>query len=382
MRNRTDIFLIEPNVSRAPKTGVARYIRKMVQGLHGKCKNRLVVCTGLNDLPSSLRKVHLPLRYPWRYTSRALYEATFAWENLLLRTMENRLKPNVIFSPFYGPIARTTPQVFTVYDLKLELRPKDFEHTGRLLEIEHRRRCFRRANAIISISNSTRSELLHFYPDIEPNKVHVVPLAVSEHFFQPLGCQDTSKPYFLFVGNRGGPKNFLRLLEAFVKSDLAKNYDLHVISPGTDFPVQWSEAERNLISKTIDRALKLTIAASEEELARAYSGATCLVFPSEHEGFGLPVLEALAAGTIVACSKTTSLPEAGGQAATYFDPYSVDSIAESLISVVNMSSAERKERVLEGKRHARELTWSKCVDKTWEILESLGASDASKNRRN
>src|SRR5947209_5251102 len=183
-RTPIQVLLVESQAAHQPKGGVARYVRKMIHGLHQRYGDEFVACTRLDALPRNLRHVYLPLRYPWRYASRFFYETTAALEKALLRTVEERLRPRVVFSPLYGPLASITPQVFTVYDLILHLFPENFPQKGRLLELEHMRRCFLHAAAILCISNSTRSDLLRLHPDVDPGKVHVVPLGVSDEFFQ------------------------------------------------------------------------------------------------------------------------------------------------------------------------------------------------------
>jgi len=358
--------------------GVARYTRHMVRGLHAKYGDRLAVCTGLRQLPHSLRRIYLPLRYPWRYSSRLLYEGTNLLEKALLYSIERSVKPAVIFNPYYGPLASLTPQVFTVYDLMLHLYPEHSNPKGRRLQLEHMRRCFVRAAAILCISNSTKADLLRLHPYLDPRKLHVVPLGVSESFFQSARPSNSSRPYFLFVGNRGGPKNFYRLLEAYAISGLTRDFDLHVVSPRNDFGGGWSQTEQSFIRcRNLENSVRLSIKVSDEELAAEYGDAAAFIYPSTYEGFGLPVLEAFASGTVVACSRTSSLPEAGGSAAFYFDPLDVESMVRSLAKIVQLTPAERAERIRHGQLHARSLSWSRCISKTCEILDSVASATAA-----
>ena len=376
----THIFLVESNTARQPLGGVARYTRHMVRGLHAKYGDRLAVCTGLDRFPHSLRRIYLPLRYPWRYSSRLLYEGTNLLEKALLYSIERSVKPAVIFNPYYGPLASFTPQVFTVYDLMLHLYPEHLNPTRRRLQLEHMRRCFVRAAAILCISNSTKADLLRLHPYLDPTKLHVVPLGVSESFFQPVKPSNSSRPYFLFVGTREGPKNFCRLLEAYAICGLTREFDLHVVSPRNDFGDGWSPAEQSLIrSRNLENSVRLNVKVSDEDLAVQYARAAAFICPSEYEGFGLPVLEAFASGTIVACSRTSSLPEAGGTAAFYFDPLDVESMVRALTKIVQLTSAERAERIRQGQLHARSLSWARCISKTCEILDSVACAKTSSN---
>lgn len=373
-RTPVQVLLLESQAAHQPKGGVARYVRKMIHGLHQRYGDEFVACTRLDALPANLRRVYLPLRYPWRYASPFCYRATAGWEKTLLRLVEERFKPGVIFSPLYGPLASLTPQVFTVYDLILHLFPESYPHKGRLLELEHMRRCFANAAAIICISNSTKSDLIRLHADIDPAKMHVVPLGVDAQFFDSVAPLKCARPYFLFVGTRIGYKNFLRVLRAFAISGLAKDFDLRVISPRRNAERTWSDAERHIIeSSDLKKSVTLTVGVSDRELANAYAGATAFVQPSEYEGFGLPVLEAMAAGTIVACSRTSSLPEAGGEAAFYFDPFDVDNIVSALVEISQLDSARRSERIRIGKQHAKNMSWEKCISRTCEVLEAVAS---------
>ena len=257
----------------------------------------------------------------------------------------------------------------------LHLYPERYNPKMRRLQLEHMRRCFVRAAAILCISNSTKADLLRLHPYLDPTKLHVVPLGVSESFFQPPKPSNSSRPYFLFVGTRGETKNFYRLLEAYAISGLTREFDLHVVSPRNDLGGVWSQAEQSFIrSRNLENSVRLSLKASDEELAVEYGGAAAFIYPSAYEGFGLPVLEAFASGTIVACSRTSSLPEAGGTAAFYFDPLDVESMVRTLTKIVQLTSAERAERIRHGQLHARSLSWARCISKTCEILDSVACA--------
>jgi glycosyltransferase involved in cell wall biosynthesis len=177
------------------------------------------------------------------------------------------------------------------------------------------------------------------------------------------------KPFFLYVGNRRAYKNFSRLLIAYGQSGLAKEFDLRIISPtNTDF----SDEEIAYIERyRLRDSLQLMAAVSEHTLRESYAGAAAFVYPSEYEGFGLPVLEAMASGTIVATSNVASMPEVGGEAAFYFDPCNSESIADCLIKVTSLSREQRAERIALGAVQARTFTWERCQQQTVDVFRTL-----------
>lgn len=121
----------------------------------------------------------------------------------------------------------------------------------------------------------------------------------------------------------------------------------------------------------LEASVQLRRAVSEVELRDAYASAVALVYPSEYEGFGLPILEAMASGTLVATSNVSSMPEVGGDAAFYFDPTNSEAIAETLKQVAYLSTAERQQRLTQGRVRARASTWEQCQQKTIAALEEL-----------
>lgn len=277
--------------------------------------------------------------------------------------------PDVIYSPYYAPISHRAPQVFTVYDMIHERFPALFD--PRLADnkrfLADKRRALECGSVLAAISESTARDIGAFCPDVDPAKIVVTPLGVDEFFFQsPDGLPPAARPYLLYVGVRGGYKNFVVLVSAFALSGLASDFDLRVIGSHT---AAWTTDEAAQIAADgLTHAVHLTSAAGEAELRAQYAGAAAFVYPSLCEGFGLPILEAMASGTLVLASNTSSMPEAGGDAALYFDPQDAESLAQSLRLVAGMDKNERVQRLEAGRAWARTFTWARCQQQTNDAL--------------
>jgi glycosyltransferase involved in cell wall biosynthesis len=279
----------------------------------------------------------------------------------------------VVYSAYYGNVCTNAAEVYVVYDMIHELYPAYFPHDHSLIRrfIEEKRRCLERAALLIAISPRTAEDIRRFYPCVSPAKIQAIPLGVDARFFETRAPQirTNQRPYFVFTGQRGGYKNFLRLLEAFGQSSLAREVDLRVL---VAHPDTWSEAEQAVMARyQLQRSVHMANALDDEALRDHYAGALALVYPSEYEGFGLPILEAMASSTLVATSSTASMPYVGGDAAFYFDPLKTETIAECLRRVAALSSEERQARVTHSVAHARSFTWEACQHQTVQALVRL-----------
>lgn len=281
------------------------------------------------------------------------------------------LQPQLVFSAWFNQLRTPAKQVFVVYDAIFEKFPQYHARWQTPLRdlAQERRRALERADRVIAISHSTAQDLLALYPQVTPAKLTVIYLGVDDLFFDrsisPIAAP--ARPYFLFVGFRSGHKNFARLLAAFGQSGLAAAYDLRVVS-GLPF----IDPEVTLMRQYgIEAAVIWLGSQNEAGLRAAYQDALALVYPSEYEGFGLPILEAFAAGTLVLTANLSSMPEIGAAAPLYFDPYRVDSIVTCLHQAVQMSSAERTARIAQGVVRAREFTWARCQHETVQLLASM-----------
>ena len=225
----------------------------------------------------------------------------------------------------------------------------------------------KRADHIICISKNTRNDLLEICK-INPAKISVVYLASS------LGlAPDTSNdliitaPYILYVGDRGGYKNFRRVLAAYAKSSKLKA-DFHLVCFGGG--VFKSAELEEIRSLNLNLSKVIQISGNDTLLANLYTNAHVFVYPSLYEGFGIPLLEAMSLRCPVVCSNTSSLPEVAGEAAEFFAPYDVEHIIHALEKVVY--SNDRSTDLLRlGLERVKKFSWDRCASQTYEIYSTL-----------
>ena len=268
---------------------------------------------------------------------------------------------SVYYSPYYGKVKTRIPQVFTAHDMIYEKFPHHFPAAADQKFLVEKRECFERAAVILCVSENTAKDIQYFYPNIPEDRLQVVYNGVSEFFRVEHPLQYRGKPYFLYVGNRSLYKNFYRMLVAFGRSGLSSDFDLRVISPLGDFP---TPEENEVINKYhLEDNVHVEISVTEETLRKRYQQAFAFVFPSEYEGFGLPMLEAMACGTLVLAANNSSLPEIGGEIPLYFDPFSIDAILDTLIRASSISESERQQRIVKGKERSLLFTWDAAKEK-------------------
>jgi glycosyltransferase involved in cell wall biosynthesis len=345
--------LISPGAQR----GIARYLKHIVDGAVADLGPRAIVCSSQSRDYGEVRHLYSPrFRGSWRIGLQDKFTTVVA----------AIARPSVIYNAYYGRVETRTRQVFTVYDMMHELfAPATHPF------IAQKRRCLQRASALLAISRHTAQDIQRIYPDIDTAKITITPLGVDRLFFerpyQPRA--PVNKPYFLYVGHRTPYKNFSRLLIAFGQSKLSAHFDLRVISPGgaSFTPVEVESIHQHGLQGSV----QLLQAPSDISLRDAYAAAWAFVYPSTYEGFGLPILEAMASGTLVATANISSMPEVGGDIAFYFDPLFPESIAATLRQVANYTLEQRAQRIAMGIEHARTYTWERCQQQTLNVLRSV-----------
>jgi len=267
-----------------------------------------------------------------------------------------------IFHPtYYDPYIvyekRARPLVLTVYDMIHE-RFFQKDHTM----IRNKRKMIIEADKIIAISENTKRDILEFNPEVPENKIaiayHGTSFPLSNESIYP------KEDYILFVGRRRQYKNFDRFVTAV--APLLIKYDLGLVCTGLAFSKQEKELMDNL--QIYDRAFSRY--ASEKELYDLYSKALVFVFPSLYEGFGNPVLEAFACGCPAILANVSSLPEIGGDAAVYFDPYDVDDMRSVMDTVITSPSLQRQ-LIIKGKERVKCFSWTNWATETARVYNSV-----------
>jgi glycosyltransferase involved in cell wall biosynthesis len=336
--------------------GIGRYLHHLVAGLaetRATIDGPFMAALGAAR-PADLRVVRVPWFRPARVRER-LRSYLSAGDCCITR-------PAIIHLAHYpcplwlGAAKRRGARVvYTVYDLIPEL----FIHPGKLLE--ERRAALSVADQVIAISQSTATDLQRLY-GVPSDRITVVPLAT--HFCaQP--APPSGRPYLLGVGNRAGYKNFSAALEAFAQLAPA-HPELDLVCAGPPFA---EEEWRDLATRGLAARVRCLPRPTDAELIQAYAGAIACVVPSVYEGFGLPVLEAMACGAPVVSSSAGSLAEVGGEAALYAEP-TAPALAAALLRILREPAlAEQLRRA--GYARAAQFSWARTARETELVYHRL-----------
>lgn len=294
-----------------------------------------------------------------------MYRGPF-WEQIILP--RGIMKNGILWSPTNtGPLAIKN-QVVTIHDLSPIDHPEWFSSRFAAWYQFLLPRLTRRVEKIITDSNFTLSRLVEVL-NIPEEKVQVIPLGVSDNF-QPINQPaleqiqakyNLTKPYILSLGSLEPRKNIIGITQAWnrINHDFPE-FEL-VIVGDTGFPFKDPGIDRSI------SRLRLLGRIADQDLPGLYSGALCFVYPSVYEGFGLPVLEAMACGAPVITSNTTSLPEVAGDACLLINPHSSEDISEAILKVLQDGNLRETLRI-KGIHRAREFSWDTTAAQVWDTL--------------
>jgi glycosyltransferase involved in cell wall biosynthesis len=225
----------------------------------------------------------------------------------------------------------------------------------------------RRADSVITISKSSRDEIIRYYPFVQ-SKIHVVYNGIGQNF-TPVDFPTKTKT-ILYVGSLHERKNFVSVLQAFkqIQNKMDDEYRLVVIGKFSDIFNLTSETQILFEDAKDNRHIDFLDSVSMEELQWHYAHATLFIFPSFYEGFGFPPLEAMASGTPVITSNISSMPEICGDAALYVSPSDINDIVTKMHFILTNPDLQ-KELILKGLEQVKKFTWEKTAKKYKNIFE-------------
>jgi glycosyltransferase involved in cell wall biosynthesis len=286
----------------------------------------------------------------------------------LTRYQINSFDPDIIHETYYSfsnAAKGKTPRVVTVYDMIHELFPESFKKNDPLPN--YKKNALKRANHIISISHSTKRDLINLL-DIPAEKISVIHLASNP---LPIHNRDLNvvnhTPYFLFVGARSGYKNFDFLVKGLANSNRLKN-EFDVIAFGGG---RFSNQENQLISDLGFKKNQIRqVSGPDDLLASLYQSASAFIYPSIYEGFGLPPLEAMSLNCPVVSSNSSSMPEVIGDAGEFFSPVDMEEMINA-IELVAFSEERRKDLIAKGKLRLHNFSWAMTANQTLDVYSKL-----------
>ncbi len=302
------------------------------------------------------------------------------WTHLGLSAEMLRRPPQVLFVPAHVvPLLHRAPSVVTVHDIGYRFFPQQHTTRSRLyLDASTRFSC-RVARRIIADSQATARDLAQeygvaparitiAYPGLDPAMAPAAEPAqnaVRQRYQLP-------HPFVLYVGTIQPRKNLVRLLQAFARlpGDFA-GVEL-VLAGATGWLA--GDIHQSVRELGLEARVRFPGYVAQEDLPALLSAAACFVMPSLYEGFGLPVLEAMACGTPVACSSAGSLPEVAGDAALQFAPTDVDAMAAALARILGDQSL-RRELVARGHRQCARFSWRRCAEAVLPALLAAGGEE-------
>lgn len=375
MKNPSPLIVIDGRMILPHMTGVGRYL--------------LGLCAGLNELAGDERielwlQTGLPRDHPvWGLAGKRIRLRIITAAHMSLRgqwelpAALRRARPDLLHYPHFDlPWLVTGPVVATLHDLKYIARPDFFPSGGRLRRwaiLVMTRHTLRRAHRVVAPSQSTADDLRQWL-DAPVEKLRVIPEGVDESYFDPARPEDLTdlrqrygleEPFILFVGERRPHKNLEGTLRAFDLFHRRATPEYHLVIAGRPYPgCQQPEALAQSLGLA-DRVHFIDQVA-DSDLPLLYRAADALILLSHYEGFGLPVLEAMACGTPVVVSNTTSLPEVVGEAGLQAPPDQPEQAAEALLQVIP-GGGERERCIAQGHEWSREFTWKRCARQTLEV---------------
>ncbi len=349
--------------------GISRYVVRLAEMLKSEGHTPEISAAMHQNYFLSQSKEFGHGRYYSEQFLRGQGRFALLFNDWVFRFKQKVFKPDIVHETFFSGRSlksKKYPTVLTVYDMIHEKFPESFPANDKTAEAK--RHAVQRADLVLCISESTREDLLSFV-ETDPSKVKVTYLGfdpVTHVSSAKIQYAPTDKPFLLYVGSRGGYKNFSVFMSAF--AELGEKFaNLQVVAFGGGL---FSEQELALQSKLgiADRVFQ--IGGGDDFLNCMYQQAVAFVFPSLYEGFGIPPLEAMANGCPVISSNRSSMPEVIGNAGLFFNPEQAAELKSAIVKVVEDQHL-RETLVAFGYERIKEFSWQKCMENTLKEYQEL-----------
>jgi len=266
---------------------------------------------------------------------------------------------NAIFHSSYYRTAKGSniKNIVTVHDFTYEKKMKSLVGNAHIIQ---KKRALEKADGIICISKNTMKDMLELYPNLSKKKMKVIynGFNSNDYVYDPDIQIENS---VLFVGARKGYKNFDKAVE--VVSEI-NNVSLTIVGAPLD------SDEKNLLDKMLPNRYQSFSHVGNEELNKLYNQSICLLYLSEYEGFGIPVLEAMSAGCPVVALKKSSIPEVAGDAGVLYSNYDKKAIIE-IIELLSSNESARLDQIDLGLENAKKFSWDICYENTIKFYKEI-----------
>jgi len=340
------------------RAGIHTYISRIVEHLpvKGPKYRAFVLANAAAELPRHVE----PIIVNWPVDNRVL---RVAWEQLILPSELRRLKIDLLHSmAFVTPIISSVPAVVTAHDLSFMHYPDHFPRAQRYYLSSQSRRSCRQAVRVTTLSESSKKDINTLF-DVPLDKIDVINPGVSPRFMrlgeEPLAAfrrkQQLAERFILHVGSLQPRKNLIALIEALAQ---LKDKQVELVLVG-GHGWMFKEIRERIASLALEGRVRFAGYVSDDELTLWYNAASLLVMPSLYEGFGMPIAQAMACGTPVVASNSSSIPEVAGDAGRLVDPLDSAALANQMAIVLD-DDGERNRMARAGLVQASRFTWDQA----------------------